>query len=666
MNEDFTDRAAAPPASSNGRAVASAISASKLRRRLSGDLDTIVLHALRKEPQRRYASVEQFAEDIRRHLEGLPVTARRDSWSYRAGKFATRHKLGVIATALALTAVLGGVAATVREARLAAINERRAEQRFNDVRKLANSLMFEIHDSIEGLPGATPARKLIVQRSLEYLDNLSHEDAGDRSLQRELANAYERIGWVQGNPEGSNLGEIAGALESFKKALSIREKIADPPSKDNLMDQISVAASDREMCGMNARYLGSVRTALEYCGKALSITERLRTQYPEQTSVTKELANDYEATGRVYGENSSIGNAGDSYAALENHRKALALVDELLQTSPQDMELRSWRGRMSFLTADDLFETGQASEALPLYQQATQTFEALTKQSDNPKYKRSLIFGYQRTGDMLLTDGNYEQSLAYYRKQVEVATDLVTEDPKNMTFRVNLAGSRATLGQALWRAGHVSESLETLRHGLTELADTRLRDSRVTGLELTLKLWLAGALEKGADRSGALSHYLVVRDAYRAICQSDPTDVEDCLILAGTQDRIARIYLQQGKITDALAEEQKALGTCEPLSGGDKPNLEALYTVVSVYYGIGEAYSALARDSGVRGGAQRTQACSWYAKSDAANRRIPGWRPITPNEFDSTSPKAIEARLSSCASDPRAEQIKSSLATRKR
>ena len=59
----------------------------KLRRRLDGDLDDIVLKALRKEPDLRYASVEQFSEDIRRHLEGLPVAARKGSWHYRAAKF---------------------------------------------------------------------------------------------------------------------------------------------------------------------------------------------------------------------------------------------------------------------------------------------------------------------------------------------------------------------------------------------------------------------------------------------------------------------------------------------------------------------------------------------------------------------------------------------------
>jgi len=197
----------------------------KLRRRLSGDLDDIVLMSLRKEPLRRYPSVEQFAEDIRRHLEGLPVTARPDSWKYRAGKFVTRHKLGVAATVLVLIAVLGGVAATVREARIAAVNQRRAERRFNDVRKLANSLMFEIHDAIRDLPGSIAARRLLVSRALEYLDSLSEQSKGDVSLQKELAAAYERVGDVLGYPYGANLGDFAGALRSYRKALAIREPL---------------------------------------------------------------------------------------------------------------------------------------------------------------------------------------------------------------------------------------------------------------------------------------------------------------------------------------------------------------------------------------------------------------------------------------------------------
>ncbi len=92
----------------------------KLRRRLRGDLDNIVLMALRKEPQRRYASVLQFSDDIRRHLEGLPVMAHRDTPAYRAAKFVQRHKTGVAAVALIFLALAAGIVGTLRQARIAA------------------------------------------------------------------------------------------------------------------------------------------------------------------------------------------------------------------------------------------------------------------------------------------------------------------------------------------------------------------------------------------------------------------------------------------------------------------------------------------------------------------------------------------------------------------
>ncbi len=99
----------------------------KLRRRLRGDLDNIVLMALRKEPQRRYSSVLQFSEDIRRHLEGLPVTARHDTPGYRASKFVGRHKTGVAATSLIFLSLTAGIVATLRQARFARAERDRAQ-----------------------------------------------------------------------------------------------------------------------------------------------------------------------------------------------------------------------------------------------------------------------------------------------------------------------------------------------------------------------------------------------------------------------------------------------------------------------------------------------------------------------------------------------------------
>jgi eukaryotic-like serine/threonine-protein kinase len=116
------DRAITPQSASETREDAP----DKLRRRLRGDLDNIVLMALRKEPQRRYASVQQFSDDIRRHLEGLPVLAHRDTPAYRAAKFVQRHKTGVAAVVLIFLSLAAGIVATLRQARIAAAERDRA------------------------------------------------------------------------------------------------------------------------------------------------------------------------------------------------------------------------------------------------------------------------------------------------------------------------------------------------------------------------------------------------------------------------------------------------------------------------------------------------------------------------------------------------------------
>jgi serine/threonine protein kinase len=98
-------------------------------RSLRGDLDNIVLMAMRKEPVRRYTSVGQFSEDIRRHLEGLPVIARKDTWSYRSSKFVRRHKVGMLGAALVLLALVAGIIAFAIEARVAGNATRRKSRK---------------------------------------------------------------------------------------------------------------------------------------------------------------------------------------------------------------------------------------------------------------------------------------------------------------------------------------------------------------------------------------------------------------------------------------------------------------------------------------------------------------------------------------------------------
>ncbi len=118
---------------------------------LRGDLDNIVMRALRKEPERRYSSVGQFSEDIRRHLEGRPVLARKDTVGYRASKFVARNKIAVAAAALILLAVVGGLIASLWEAQKA--------RRERDVAQLERLKAQQISRFLQDMLGAAAPHK---------------------------------------------------------------------------------------------------------------------------------------------------------------------------------------------------------------------------------------------------------------------------------------------------------------------------------------------------------------------------------------------------------------------------------------------------------------------------------------------------------------------------
>ena len=138
-------------------------------KRIDTDLEAILLKALRKEPQERYLTAERLGDDLRAYLEGLPVAARHGTFRYRASKFIRRHRWGLAAAAVLVVTLIAGVAAVLwqarvanRERRIADEERRRAEARSADLRQLSNSLLTELDDAIQQIPGSTGAQKLLV------------------------------------------------------------------------------------------------------------------------------------------------------------------------------------------------------------------------------------------------------------------------------------------------------------------------------------------------------------------------------------------------------------------------------------------------------------------------------------------------------------------------
>ncbi len=251
----------------------------RLRRALAGDLDNIVLMALRKEPNRRYSSVEHFADDIQRHLKGLPVTARADTLGYRVGKFVGRHRLGV---AVGITAVLFGLALAttivVQAGQVAAERDRaqRAAERATAVSDFLQEIMASA-DPIEGM-----GRDVTVIESVEAavprigstFDNQPHLQAAVRhtigttflrlgrleeaeeqlrlalAIRREMNGAANLDVAATLNSLGEVLydrGDLEGSEQLFRESLEMREALLGREHADVawVLDNVANTAHDR-------------------------------------------------------------------------------------------------------------------------------------------------------------------------------------------------------------------------------------------------------------------------------------------------------------------------------------------------------------------------------------------------------------------------------------
>ncbi len=197
------------------RALLRSASVEKLRRVLRGDLDTILAKALKKDPRERYASVGAFADDLRRYLKSEPIKARPDTLMYRAGKFASRHRMGIFIALLALVGVATGITGMLLQARTARV------QRDLALRQLARAeRMTDLNELL--LSNAAPMGKpLAVDQLLEREERvIEHERNPDPAnhveLQLSLGNQY------------SSEDENGNALRVLNAAYRVSRDLKEP------------------------------------------------------------------------------------------------------------------------------------------------------------------------------------------------------------------------------------------------------------------------------------------------------------------------------------------------------------------------------------------------------------------------------------------------------
>jgi tetratricopeptide (TPR) repeat protein len=436
----------------------------------SRDLETVILKAMEVDPVRRYASVEQLAADVRRYLGGHPVLARRSSFVYRAWKFTWRNKLPVLAAAIVVVVMIVAFIATLRQKRI-------AERRFDEVRSLARSVVFELHDAIADLPGSTPARELLVRRALVYLDALGKESGNNTPLQLELAGAYVKIGDVQGLPYRANLGDTAGALSSYRKAVAIAEAVrardeadanallllADAHDRVGLVEQRAAhwrialdahqkARAIREQLPPSAArdlglahgwvaigdclYVGKQKPGVprEAYESALKVLARVPAQGPHRAELLKETGRANQRLGGYF-----TGKDRDLPRAIRHHDAALGALGELAALDPANaVDQRNYADQIVMkATAQNM--AGDGAGALEGTQRAEPLLTRLAAADPkNVEARRDLAFVYEQMGVALSNLERWDAAKEAIDRAIDIREKLVAADPKNREDVVGL------------------------------------------------------------------------------------------------------------------------------------------------------------------------------------------------------------------------------------
>lgn len=355
------------------------------RRRLAGDLDQIVLKALRKEAWHRYASAEQLSEDLRRHLVGLPVVARRGTVAYRVGKFVQRHRWGVAAAAALAAAVLGfGVVMGWQRAEIAQQRDAAERQRARAEQVTAFLVdLFEASDPLAPEGGAVTARELLDAGAARLGEQLGGQPEVQAALMDTVGVIYARLGlYAAARPL------LAGALAIRREALgSEHPQVAD--------SFVHLGALDRE----EGDYAAAERRLLA----ALELRRRL-------------LGDDHAAVAETLNELGALRQAAGDYQAAEaRFREALELRRRLLGADGVDEAAVA--ESLNDLAAA-VYSRGDQERAEGLFRDAL----ALNRRLFGDVHPRvaetlnNLAVLLQRRGESVAAQPFYEEALAVRRR----------------------------------------------------------------------------------------------------------------------------------------------------------------------------------------------------------------------------------------------------------
>ena len=427
-----------------------------LRREIRGELDAVILKALRPIPSDRYASVDELAADLQRFLDHRPVKALEGSFSYRARKWFRRNGVSAVAAGLVGLALLGGAWNVVRQGKIAAEEEQRAREGTAEVRKLSRLLLVDFYNEVKQVPGSAAVQRQLVAQAQSYLGRLAHESSEDPDTLFDLVEAYRKSADLLGNPYEENLGDTDAAMKSYREGLAVAERLRKlEPSSVRV---VQAAALLHRGMAETLFSTNQVREALQYGQQAADAMAGLAARPGIPIDLISEAAATFDTLGDQYGLRGA-GSLGDFRRAEENYRRAEALQRHALERDPH--WLRARRGlAIVAMKIGNLHSETDPGRAVEEFRKGLAAFDQIpAAERQRAVMQRARASLLTRLGATLQNDGHAAESLVPLMEARDSYRAVLLLDHSDRRARLDLAIIMNFLGAAFRDLRRYDESL---------------------------------------------------------------------------------------------------------------------------------------------------------------------------------------------------------------
>jgi eukaryotic-like serine/threonine-protein kinase len=522
-------RSDSSPLISTVQAIASArgCSPKRLKRILTGDLDAIVLRALRKEPERRYASAEHFADDLNRYLEGMPVLAHGDWTVYRTGKFLQRHAvlatIALLAVALCFTAIAG----TTKGFIIALRQRDRTENSLTEARETIDRLFNRVStERLLNQPGFYPLRAALFEDTRRFYRDYLNLHSADRTLQPELIEARSRVAKI-----ASLIGTTAESVLEYRQAAALWEQLVlEQPTNRHYQEKLAATLGD----------LGAV---------LMPIRDQL------------------DEAGRIL-------------------RRAWELIEALIAAEPQSVSMRQKLGWILLNLAQIRSQQDHPDKALELLEHSQKIeLQLATESPDSLEPRIVLAIAYATAGRILAPQANeLHRAIASYQQASEIYQTIVQEHPELADQSYQFARNLNELSELQQRAGQLDLAFQNLNQSLSIFyrLDQWYPESLIYRKGLgSIYTMMAELQRKRAETADSLALAQKARAVFERLVSDHPLNLELRIDLADSYNTLGRQFESTGESDGALRAFQRAIDLYESLPELDSQTAYKLACTIS-------------------------------------------------------------------------------------